>query len=437
LLVEQLRAAGVRVHTGVIATSDRTVDGVRRIELAASGALAVDMESAPLARALTAGPTPPAVTVVRVVADTADAPLGSMSTIRTGVSALRTLRRIGPVLAGWGRLAGPRSVVLAAPRSFCAGVERAIDIVERALERYPAPIYVRRQIVHNEHVVQDLERRGVVFVRELDEVPDGATVIFSAHGVGLDVRTEAEGRGMTVVDATCPLVAKVHAEARRYLARGDTVLLVGHAGHDEVEGTLGEDPAIRLVEDLDQARDLGLAPDTAAAVLTQTTLAVDEASAIVDELRAHLPLLETPASDDICYATTNRQNAVRAIAADSDVVLVVGSQTSSNSLRLVEVAQRCGVPAALIEDARSIPVELLAGTARVGLTAGASAPPDLVAEVIDALSGLGPLAISERTVAVENLTFTVPKEVGGSHAHTRPPVDADRRLPRGAEAAGA
>jgi 4-hydroxy-3-methylbut-2-enyl diphosphate reductase len=266
----------------------------------------------------------------------------------------------------------PRTVLLAAPRSFCAGVERAIEIVEHALAQRGRPVYVRKQIVHNAHVVADLEARGAVFVDDLDAVPPGATVVFSAHGVSPAVRTQAGHRALRVIDATCPLVTKVHTEARRFAARGDTVLLVGHDGHEEVEGTLGEAPERTiLVPDVAAAWTVEVPDPTRVSYLTQTTLAVDETEEIVAELRARFPALRGPASDDICYATTNRQHALTAIAGEADLVLVVGSANSSNSVRLVELARRGGTPAYLIDDAGDIRPEWLDGVRVVGLTAGA------------------------------------------------------------------
>ncbi len=308
---------------------------------------------------------------MRVIVDTAHMPLARLSTVQSGARALLTLRKLAPALRRWSDLAGPRRVVLAAPRSFCAGVERAVDIVEQALRRYPRPVYVRRQIVHNAHVVADLQSRGAVFVDELDEVPDGTTVVFSAHGVAPAVRAEAARRELTVVDATCPLVAKVHTEARRFLARGDTVLLIGHDGHDETEGTLGEAPGeIQLVQSAAEAEKVVAADPAKVAVLTQTTLAVEDADQVVDVLRRRFPLIESPPTEDICYATTNRQDAVRAIAAESDVVLVVGSQNSSNSLRLVEVAERAGTRAHLVDDAAGVLPEWIENRRTIGITAG-------------------------------------------------------------------
>jgi len=306
-----------------------------------------------------------------------------------------------------------RTVLLAAPRSFCAGVERAIETVERELDQHDAtPVYVRKQIVHNRHVVADLEQRGAVFVEELDEVPEGATVVFSAHGVAPQVRDEADRRGLRVIDATCPLVTKVHAEARRFAARGDTVILVGHAGHEEVEGTVGEAPD-RTVLVADPAGVAGLQVEDPQRVsyLTQTTLAVDEVGAVVDALRERFPALKGPGSDDICYATTNRQEAVKAIARDADLMLVVGSANSSNSVRLVELARRLGTAAHLIDDASELRDEWLAGARVVGLTAGASAPPRLVQEVLDALRARGPVVVQERRIASEHLQFSLPSAV--------------------------
>ncbi|WP_433045046.1 4-hydroxy-3-methylbut-2-enyl diphosphate reductase [Dactylosporangium sp. CS-033363] len=305
--------------------------------------------------------------------------------------------------------AAPTTVLLAAPRSFCAGVERAVEIVERALQQWPHPVYVRKQIVHNAHVVAGLEARGAVFVEELAEVPDGATVVFSAHGVAPSVRAEAGRRGLLVVDATCPLVTKVHAEARRFAARGDTVVLVGHAGHEEVEGTLGEAPSRTvLVADAGDVAALAVEDPRRVSYLTQTTLAADEVAGVVDALRARFPDLRGPGSDDICYATTNRQEAVKAIARDAGVVLVVGSANSSNSQRLVELARRLGTAAYLIEDASALRDEWLAGVRVVGLSAGASAPPRLVDEVLDALRARGPVVVEERRVAEERLQFSLP-----------------------------
>jgi 4-hydroxy-3-methylbut-2-en-1-yl diphosphate reductase len=410
-LVAELSRLGLRVRTGPMVSTDHLVGGAEaRARLAATGALAVDMESAAIVRATVGTPT----AVVRVIVDTAFSPVARLATVPAGARALATLRRIGPAFARWAELAGPRRVLLAEPRSFCAGVERAIDIVELALQRYPRPVYVRRQIVHNAHVVRDLERQGAVFVDELDQVPDGTTVVFSAHGVAPAVRAEATRRGLNVIDATCPLVTKVHTEARRFVGRGDTVLLIGHAGHDETEGTLGEAPGqITLVRDAAEAERVAAADPEHVAFVVQTTLAVDDAAETIGVLRRRFPLIAAPPTDDICYATTNRQQAVRAIAADADLVLVIGSANSSNSRRLVEVAERCGTPAYLADDATAILPEWLAGASTIGITAGASAPPHLVDEVIETLRALGPVEVAERAVAHEDVTFTLPKGVVG------------------------
>ena len=410
-LVAELRRLGLRVRSGPMLSRDTLVGGAdERERLAATGALAVDMESADVVAAFADRGVP--IAVLRVIVDTATVPLMRPATLKAGVKALRTLRRTGPVLQRWAEVAGSRRVLRAEPRSFCAGVDRAIDIVELALQRYSHPVYVRRQIVHNAHVVHDLERRGAVFVEELSDVPDGTTVVFSAHGVAPAVRAEAERRGLNVIDATCPLVAKVHPEARRFTSRGDTVLLIGHDGHDETEGTLGEVPGrIALVQSPEEAEHVTVDDPEHVSFLMQTTLAVDDAAETVQVLRRRFPLIESSPTDDICYATTNRQQAVKKIAVESDVVIVLGSRNSSNSLRLVEVAERAGVPAHLVDDATEILPEWLDGAATVGLTAGASAPPHLVDEVIETLRSFGPVDVAERVHTKEDITFTLPKGV--------------------------
>jgi 4-hydroxy-3-methylbut-2-enyl diphosphate reductase len=328
------------------------------------------------------------------------------------VRALRALRRSGTAISLWARALGPRTVLLAGPRSFCAGVDRAIEIVERALELRGAPIYVRKQIVHNVHVVARLERLGAVFVEELAEVPAGATVVFSAHGVSPEVRRQAVERKLDVIDATCPLVAKVHAEARRFAARGDSIVLIGHAGHEEVEGTMGEAPEkITLVQSPEDAAKVELQDPERVSYLTQTTLAVDEAEEVVEQLRKRYPTLASPPADDICYATHNRQQALREVARDSDLVLVVGSETSSNSKRLVEVAERAGTRARLIDDAHDVRLAWLDGVRTVGLTAGASAPDRLVWEIVDALRDLGDVQVDDRAITRETTRFNLPREV--------------------------
>jgi 4-hydroxy-3-methylbut-2-en-1-yl diphosphate reductase len=306
----------------------------------------------------------------------------------------------------------PTRLILARPRGYCAGVERAVDTVERMLEQHGPPIYVRKQIVHNAHVVRTLEQRGAVFVDELDEVPPGANVIFSAHGVSPAVREQARERDLQVVDATCPLVAKVHAEARRFAAGGFDIVLVGHEGHEEVEGTFGEAPdRIQLIAEADEVAGLQVRDPQKVAFLSQTTLAVDETNDVVDAIRERFPDAVGPNSSDICYATQNRQDAVRALAADCDLILVVGSGNSSNSRRLVEVAERAGCRSLLVEDAADLPPGALLGAQRIGVTAGASAPESLVDELIRALRGLGELNVSERSVATETTVFKLPPEV--------------------------
>jgi len=302
----------------------------------------------------------------------------------------------------------PRRILLAAPRSFCAGVERAIEVVERLLKQHGGPVYVRKQIVHNVHVVAGLQARGAVFVDDLAEVPRGSTVVFSAHGVSPAVRADAQRRALNVVDATCPLVTKVHAEARR----GDTVLLIGHAGHEEVEGTLGEAPGQTiLVQSAEEAGRVEVPDSRQVSYLTQTTLSVDETAEVVDVLRARFPALKGPASDDICFATTNRQDALSAIAVEADLMLVVGSRNSSNSVRLVELARRAGTAAQLIDDASDIRPEWLSRARTIGLTAGASAPPRLVDAVVATLGGLGPVSVEERETTRETVQFTLPATV--------------------------
>ncbi len=408
LLAGELRRAGLAARTGPIATVDHLLREGEHAQLAATGAIAVDMESAPL---LAGAAGSPAV-VVRAISDTPDHPLVSPHIVAGGLAALRSLRAAAPVLAQWAAAVGPRRVLLASPRSFCAGVERAIEIVELALEQHGAPVYVRKQIVHNATVVADLERAGAIFVDELSEVPDGAMVVFSAHGVSPEVRQEAAQRGLDAVDATCPLVAKVHAEARRFAADGYLVALIGHAGHEEVDGTLGEAPgAMALVETTADVAGLRPADPDKVAYLMQTTLAADEASGIVDAITSRFPAATGPGSDDICYATTNRQRAVRAIAARSDLVLVAGSVNSSNSQRLVETAQRAGTTAYLVDGPQDIQLAWLAGASTVGIAAGASAPPAIVGEIVAALGGLGEVQTEDVVVATESIQFGLPKEL--------------------------
>lgn len=407
LLAAALRRQGLTVHTGPITSSDVVVEGAERARLAERGALAVDMESAQFA----AGKG--TLAVVRSVVDTPGHPLWRPGTVWRGISGLRSLRAAAPVLMQWCDAAGEGEILLASPRSFCAGVDRAIEIVERALERYGAPVYVRRQIVHNAHVVRRLEDLGAVFVREIDEVPHGATTVLAAHGVSPTVRQAAADKGLQVIDATCPLVNKVHNEVRRYSARGDTIFLIGHADHEEVEGTFGEAPErIVVVEDAAAAAQVRVRDPEKVAYVMQTTLAVDEAEEIAGVLRERFPAMAAPRRDDICYATTNRQRAVRAVAQHADLVLVVGSTNSSNSQRLVEVARRQGTNAYLVDDVSEVDLRWLAGAQRIGITAGASAPPHLVEELTRCLAGLGRDRVRESQVADEDVQFTLPREVG-------------------------
>jgi 4-hydroxy-3-methylbut-2-en-1-yl diphosphate reductase len=306
-----------------------------------------------------------------------------------------------------------RRVLLAKPRGYCAGVDRAVQAVEKALERYGSPVYVRKQIVHNSHVVRSLEERGAIFVEETDAVPEGAVVVFSAHGVAPEVRDQASQRGLRTIDATCPLVTKVHNEARRFAAQGFDILLIGHEGHEEVVGTTGEAPAhVQLVDGPAASASVRVNDPAKVAWLSQTTLSVDETSQTVAALRERFPQLLDPPSDDICYATQNRQAAVKQIAAESDVVIVVGSANSSNSVRLVEVALDAGATAAyLVEDASAVDQRWLDGVSTVGVTSGASVPEDLVAGVLHRLAEAGFGAVEEVEVVPERMAFALPHEL--------------------------
>ena len=307
----------------------------------------------------------------------------------------------------------PLTVLIAAPRGFCAGVDRAIEIVERALERYGAPVYVRHEIVHNRYVVDALKAKGAVFVEELDEVPDGVPVVFSAHGVPKAVPAEAGRRGLDYLDATCPLVSKVHRQAERQVEAGRHIVFIGHRNHPEVIGTFGQVPAgsITLVETVEDVAALALPDDEALAYLTQTTLSVDDTMQVIAALKARYPQIVGPKAEDICYATSNRQAAVKQIAPDSDLVLVIGAPNSSNSLRLVEVSERCGTPARLIQRADEIDPAWLEGVATLGLTAGASAPETLVREVLDRLAQWR--TVDERTLrgTDEKMVFKLPRQL--------------------------
>jgi 4-hydroxy-3-methylbut-2-enyl diphosphate reductase len=303
-------------------------------------------------------------------------------------------------------------ILLAAPRGYCAGVERAVITVEKALDLYGPPIYVRKQIVHNVHVVADLERRGAIFVDETEEVPEGSRLVFSAHGVSPAVHEQADTRNLLTIDATCPLVTKVHNEAKRFADSGYQILLIGHEGHEEVEGTAGEAPdAITVVESPEAVDDLALDPDRPVAWLSQTTLSVDETMETVERLREKLPLLIDPPSDDICYATQNRQAAVKVIAPQCDVVIVVGSENSSNSVRLAEVAEEAGARSYRIDDATQLDRAWLDGAETVGVTSGASVPESLVDQLLDALAVYGFDDVEVATTVEESLVFALPPEL--------------------------
>jgi 4-hydroxy-3-methylbut-2-enyl diphosphate reductase len=307
----------------------------------------------------------------------------------------------------------PLTLLIAAPRGFCAGVDRAIVIVERAIERYGAPVYVRHEIVHNKYVVDTLRAKGAVFVEELDQVPDGVPVVFSAHGVPKAVPHKAAERGLSYLDATCPLVSKVHRQAERQVEAGRHIAFIGHRGHPEVIGTFGQVPegTISLIETVEDVEAFAPADPEKLAFLTQTTLSVDDTAAVVAALQKRFPAIVAPKGEDICYATSNRQAAVKAITASCDAILVIGSPKSSNSLRLAEVAQRAGIPARLIQRADEIDMAWLAGVKTLGITAGASAPEILVREVVDRLAES--YAIEEREVetARENIAFKLPREL--------------------------
>ena len=306
-----------------------------------------------------------------------------------------------------------RRVLLAKPRGYCAGVDRAVQAVEMALERFGAPVFVRKQIVHNTHVVNELTKRGAIFVEETDEVPEGSVVVFSAHGIAPEVREQAQARNLRQIDATCPLVTKVHNEARRFAAQDYDILLIGHEGHEEVIGTTGEAPAnIRLVDGPEDAAKIEVRDPAKVSWLSQTTLSVDETNQTVTALRERFPLLIDPPSDDICYATQNRQAAVKQIAKESDVVIVVGSPNSSNSVRLVEVARDAGAAQAyLVDDRAAIDPSWIESASTIGVTSGASVPEELVSQVLDRLGEAGFTAIEEVEAVRESMSFALPREL--------------------------
>jgi 4-hydroxy-3-methylbut-2-en-1-yl diphosphate reductase len=306
----------------------------------------------------------------------------------------------------------PSRVLLAAPRGYCAGVDRAVQTVEKALDMYGPPVYVRKEIVHNKHVVEELAKRGAIFVEEETEVPDGELVVFSAHGVAPSVHANASSRRLQTIDATCPLVTKVHVEARKFAEQGYTIVLIGHQGHEEVEGTTGEAPDnIILVETVEDVDTLELDDPDHVAFITQTTLSVDETAAIIARLREKFPAIVSPKSDDICYATTNRQIAVKQLARECELVLVIGSTNSSNSNRLVEVAREHGAASHLIDNAAQVREQWLEGVDTVGITSGASAPEELVAELVEFFRERGADDVSELRAVDEDVRFMLPKEI--------------------------
>jgi len=306
--------------------------------------------------------------------------------------------------------AAPKRVLLAAPRGYCAGVDRAVQTVEQALDHYGAPVYVRKEIVHNKHVVEQLSKRGAIFVEEETEVPEGEMVVFSAHGVSPAVHENAAARNLRTIDATCPLVTKVHVSARRFAADGYTIVMIGHDGHEEVEGTTGEAPdSIILVETAEDVDRLEIEDPDKVAFITQTTLSVDETAGVIARLRERFPNVASPKSDDICYATQNRQDAVKDLAARCDVVIVVGSINSSNSNRLREVAANLGVTAYMLDDAEALQPQWIEGKKTVGVTAGASAPEVLVSAVVARLKALGAQSVQELTGKAEKVVFPLPK----------------------------
>jgi 4-hydroxy-3-methylbut-2-enyl diphosphate reductase len=308
--------------------------------------------------------------------------------------------------------AAPKRVLLAAPRGYCAGVDRAVQTVERALEHYGAPVYVRKEIVHNKHVVEELSKRGAIFVEEETEVPEGEMVVFSAHGVAPAVHENAAARQLRTIDATCPLVTKVHVEARRFAADGYTIVMIGHEGHEEVEGTTGEAPdSIVLVQTAEEVEQLEVADPERVAFITQTTLSVDETAEIIAALRAKFPVIVSSKTDDICYATTNRQIAVKQLARECDLVLVIGSTNSSNSNRLVEVAREHGAASHLIDNHTQVQEEWLDGVDTVGITSGASAPEELVESLVDLFRERGTDDISELRTVHEDVRFMLPKKI--------------------------
>lgn len=404
VVANDLARRGLDVIAGQVVSTPRCPSGEVREALVRQGALGIDSDSFFVSQALGHRP----LVVVRVIAGgPCCGPLSG------GIRAMSSLLAARWSLERWAGALRSRTVLLATPRSFCAGVERAIATVERALERFGAPVYVRRQIVHNGHVVRALEAKGAVFVQELDEVPPCACVVLAAHGVSATVRDEASQRGdLLVIDATCPLVSKVHKEVVRFTSQDYSVVLIGHANHEEVVGTMGEAPGkIYLVESLEDVDALELEPGARVAYLTQTTLATDETASIVSALRSRFSHLTGPPGEDICYATQNRQDALRVLVEHCDLLLVIGSSNSSNSNRLVEVARREGCRAELVEDETVINLGWLEDAEVVGITAGASAPESLVQRAVSTLQLLGPVEVREVQTADEAVSFALPRQL--------------------------
>ena len=430
LIAARLRAEGLRVWLGPVVSADHVVTGAERETLRAQGAVAVDMESA----WLLADGRPGAV--VRVVADVAGEPLLRPKTLRRLRSAVQVLPKVAGTLGAWADAVGARSVLLAEPRSFCAGVDRAIEVVERALDQRGAPVYVRKQIVHNQHVVADLRARGARFVNEIDEVPAGETVVLSAHGVSPAVWENARSRGLDIIDATCPLVSKVHSEVRRFAGRGDTVIFIGHAGHEETEGTMGEPPERTvLVEDVEDARLLEIENPDRVSYLVQTTLSVRRGGA--DRRGAPRAVPEAEGAAHRTTSATQPPTARTPCARSPPTASWCwssGPRTPPTVSGWSRSAQRLGAQAHLVDDADDVDLGWLAGVTKVGLTAGASAPPALVDEVVEALGGLGPVETTTRTSSTKTYDSPFPRRCD-RHEHAASTEPEDRQLPAPAEAA--
>jgi 4-hydroxy-3-methylbut-2-enyl diphosphate reductase len=418
LLAGELARAGLPARTGPLLTAPHVVSGAERRRLARRGARAADMESAPLAAA--AGGLPFAA--VRVVVDTPAAPLLSLATLNGAMTARRTLSRVGPVLARWAAAAGARRVLLARPRSHCPGVQRAISLLEQTLDLYGAPVYFRTRALRDSPVLRELEHRGAVFVDDLDEVPKGAVTVLSPHGASPGVWAEAARLGLHLIDATCPLVAELHAQARRLATRGDLVAFVGRAGHEEAEGLLSGVPgSVALVRDSRAATDAANLPaGRRISYLVQTTLAADEAEEAVTAIRRRFPDAEGPPAELVCQTATDRGMAVQAVAPECDLVLVAGTAGSPDARRLAGIAARHAPAVQLVRGPQDVPLDRLAGVRTVGLTACASAPSSVVDAIVAALEGLGPVTAEERQPAGESRTTGESRAARGTDLLSRP-----------------